>query len=144
MPGIGVVLGADTAGALPTGADGGKARGMHGVKRATVHHVRTVENQQIGEQPFEEARLCRFSPSLCASREILVVDPNIGRWDLQFTLLFFYWPLRQLLRKKSPQKVLHHLSCRMSLSNHFSFLPSVLGAGQGFSDILLMRFLHGK
>jgi hypothetical protein len=30
------------------------------------------ENRQIGEQQFEEARLCRFSPSLCASREMLV------------------------------------------------------------------------
>src|SRR5216684_3406663 len=44
MPGVGVVLGVDTAGALPTGAGGGKARGMHEVKRATAHHVRTGEN----------------------------------------------------------------------------------------------------
>jgi hypothetical protein len=34
--------------------------------------VQTVENQRIGEQQFEEARLCRFSTSLCASREMLV------------------------------------------------------------------------
>jgi hypothetical protein len=27
---------------------------------------------ESGEQPFEEACLCRFSPSLCASREMLV------------------------------------------------------------------------
>jgi hypothetical protein len=32
MPGVGVVLGVDTAGALPTGVGGGKARGMHEVK----------------------------------------------------------------------------------------------------------------
>jgi len=64
MLGVGVVLGVDTAGALPTGAGGGKARGMHEVKRATAHHVRTGENQRIGEQQFEEARLCRFSTSL--------------------------------------------------------------------------------
>jgi hypothetical protein len=64
MLGGGRVLGVDTAGALPTGAGGGKARGMHEVKRATAHHVRTVENQRIGEQQFEEARLCRFSTSL--------------------------------------------------------------------------------
>jgi len=39
---------------------------------STAHHVRTGENRQIGEQQFEEARLCRFSTSLCASREMLV------------------------------------------------------------------------
>ena len=32
MLGVGVVLGVDTAGALPTSAGGGKARGMHEVK----------------------------------------------------------------------------------------------------------------
>src|SRR6266849_2500420 len=64
MLGVGVVLGVDTAGALPTGAGGGKARGMHEVKRATAQHVRTVENQRIGEQQFEAVSLCRFSTSL--------------------------------------------------------------------------------
>jgi hypothetical protein len=33
-------------------------------RASTAHHVRTGENRQIGEQQFEEARLCRFSPSL--------------------------------------------------------------------------------
>jgi hypothetical protein len=72
MLGVGVVLGVDTAGALPTGVGGGKARGMHEVKRATAHHVRTGENQRIGEQQFEAVSLCRFSTSLFSSREMLV------------------------------------------------------------------------
>jgi hypothetical protein len=45
---------------------------MHGVKHTTVHHVQTVEHQRMSELPFEEARLCRCSLLLCASREILV------------------------------------------------------------------------
>ncbi len=41
-------------------------------RASTAHHARTGENRQSGEQPCEEARLCRFSTSLCASREMLV------------------------------------------------------------------------
>lgn len=33
------------------------------MKRTTAHHVRTGEHQRMGEQPFEEACLCRCSTS---------------------------------------------------------------------------------
>jgi hypothetical protein len=49
-----------------------RREGVNEVRTSTAHHARKVENQRIGERQFEEARLCRFSTSRCASREMLV------------------------------------------------------------------------
>ncbi len=71
MPGVGVVLGVDTAGALPTGAGGGKARGMHEVKRATEI---TCERRKISGLVNSNSRrhACADFPRRFFSREMLV------------------------------------------------------------------------
>src|SRR5260370_16108472 len=129
MLGVGVVLGVDTAGALPTGAGGGKARGMHEVKRATAHHVRTGENQRIGEQQFEEARLVRFSKSLFrAVRCRSSVSYSFCRL-LELPAMAYRHPLAFAILRRSARSIplfrADFLPFTSKIVEHSRYLPSV-------------------